>query len=69
LPERSKGLDSSSSVFVLVGSNPTECKSFTLSEFLIVISFTSLWPLAFGSWYGGVYIFLHFQGTSVQVVF
>lgn len=25
LPERSKGLDSSSSVFVLVGSNPTEC--------------------------------------------
>ena len=26
VPERSKGLDSSSSVFVLVGSNPTECK-------------------------------------------
>ena len=25
VPERSKGLDSSSSVFVLVGSNPTEC--------------------------------------------
>ena len=27
LPERSKGLDSSSSVFVLVGSNPTECNT------------------------------------------
>ena len=26
MPERSKGLDSSSSVFVLVGSSPTECK-------------------------------------------
>jgi hypothetical protein len=25
VPERSKGLDSSSSVFVLVGSNPIEC--------------------------------------------
>ena len=31
LPERSKGFDSSSNVFVLVGSNPTECKEpFTL---------------------------------------
>ena len=26
MPERSKGLDSSSSVFVLGGSNPPECK-------------------------------------------
>ena len=25
MPERSKGLDSSSSIFVCVGSNPTEC--------------------------------------------
>ena len=28
VPERSKGLDSSSSVFVLVGSNPIECIFF-----------------------------------------
>ena len=25
MPERSKGFDSSSNVFVLVGSNPTQC--------------------------------------------
>jgi hypothetical protein len=28
MPERSKGLDSSSSIFVCVGSNPTECSLF-----------------------------------------
>ena len=28
MPERSKGFDSSSNVFVLVGSNPTSCRSF-----------------------------------------
>ena len=28
MPERSKGFDSSSNVFALVGSNPTLCKSF-----------------------------------------
>jgi hypothetical protein len=28
VPERSKGFDSSSNVFVLVGSNPTGCTSF-----------------------------------------
>ena len=28
MPERSKGFDSSSNVFVLVGSNPTECMLF-----------------------------------------
>ena len=31
VPERSKGLDSSSSVFVLVGSNPTECIFYMFS--------------------------------------
>ena len=34
VPERSKGLDSSSSVFVLVGSNPIEC-IFLLSDGLV----------------------------------
>ena len=29
MPERSKGLDSSSSVFVLGGSNPPECSFFS----------------------------------------
>ena len=29
MPERSKGSDSSSDVFVLVGSNPTECNANT----------------------------------------
>ena len=26
MPERSKGFDSSSNIFVCVGSNPTECR-------------------------------------------
>ena len=30
VPERSKGFDSSSNVFVLVGSNPTECSHWIL---------------------------------------
>lgn len=32
VPERSKGFDSSSNVFVLVGSNPTECNSLFEGE-------------------------------------
>ena len=31
VPERSKGFDSSSNVFVLVGSNPTGCKHVPIS--------------------------------------
>ena len=34
--ERSKELDSSSSVFALVGSNPTECISFLFAECLLL---------------------------------
>jgi hypothetical protein len=48
LPERSKGLDSSSSVFVLVGSTHRMQLYYTLFKFLIVISFISLWTLAHG---------------------
>ena len=41
VPERSKGLDSSSSVFVLVGSSPTECILFSDSEVVITVDFES----------------------------
>ena len=41
VPERSKGLDSSSSVFVLVGSSPTECIIFSDSEVVITVDFES----------------------------
>ena len=41
MPERSKGLDSSSSVFVLVGSSPTECMIFSDSEVVITVDFES----------------------------
>ena len=41
VPERSKGLDSSSSVFVLVGSSPTECMIFSDSEVVITVDFES----------------------------
>jgi hypothetical protein len=37
LPERSKGFDSSSNVFVRVGSNPTECNLFALISPLSIV--------------------------------
>ena len=52
LPERSKGFDSSSNVFVRVGSNPTECKYFYHQKlyhfffglfFFILIGYHNIW--------------------------
>ena len=45
VPERSKGLDSSSSVFVLVGLSPTECIFYFFLIFLthVGLCFFSIW--------------------------
>lgn len=37
MSERSKELDSSSSVFALVGSNPTECIFFLLLDTILIV--------------------------------
>ena len=42
MPERSKGVHSSCIVFVLVGSNPTECIHFLFYFYIIIIPPTSL---------------------------
>jgi hypothetical protein len=54
MPERSKGLDSSSSIFVCVGSNPTECNLFAFASFHMTISIGVPWKNGFWR-FSGIY--------------
>jgi hypothetical protein len=74
LPERSKGFDSSSNVFVLVGSNPTGCILFctVLADApLILVPYstaTALWPMMHSPYHAHMHVRIRYMRILLEVL-